>query len=71
LTWIVSRVLWSYDTVRTYLHTTDGLPGVGGSIDAGGPVVANGMVYVGSGYTHFGIIGSEMTGNVMLAFGLG
>lgn len=64
------RVLWSYDTVRTYLHTTDGIPGFGGSIDGGGTVIAHGMVYSNSGYTHFGIIGSEMTGNVVLAFAL-
>ena len=36
-----------------------------------GTVVANGMVYSNSGYTHFGIVGSEMTGNVVLAFSLG
>jgi hypothetical protein len=28
------------------------------------------MVYTNSGYTHFGIIGTEMTGNVVLAFSL-
>ncbi len=62
------RVLWSYDTVHIYHHTTDGLVGFGGSIDGGGTVVANGMVYTNSGYTHFGIVGSEMTGNMILAF---
>jgi polyvinyl alcohol dehydrogenase (cytochrome) len=65
------RVLWHYDTVRGYRRTTDHLPGVGGSIDGGGTVVANGVVYSNSGYTHFGITGSEMTGNVVLAFTLG
>ena len=64
------RVLWSYDTVRRYRHTTDGVPGFGGSIDGGGTVIAHGMVYSNSGYTHFGIIGTEMTGNVLLAFAL-
>jgi polyvinyl alcohol dehydrogenase (cytochrome) len=64
------RVLWHYDTVHAYRHTTDRVPGVGGSIDGGGVVVANGLVYSNSGYTHFGIVGSEMTGNVVLAFSL-
>lgn len=64
------KVLWRYDTVHRYLHTTDGFPGVGGSIDGGGTVVSNGMVYTNSGYTHFGIVGSEMTGNMVLAFAL-
>jgi glucose dehydrogenase len=46
------RVLWSYDTVRRYRHTTDGVPGIGGSIDGGGTVIAHGTVYSNSGYTH-------------------
>jgi polyvinyl alcohol dehydrogenase (cytochrome) len=64
------KVLWRFDTVRHYRHTTDGVPGFGGSIDGGGTVVSHGMVYSDSGYTHFGIVGSEMTGNVVLAFKL-
>lgn len=64
------QVLWSYDTVRRYRHTTNNVPGIGGSIDGGGTVIAHGMVYSNSGYTHFGIIGTEMTGNVVLAFAL-
>jgi polyvinyl alcohol dehydrogenase (cytochrome) len=64
------QVLWSDDTVHTYPVTTDGIPGFGGSIDGGGTVVSHGMVYSNSGYTHFGIVGSEMTGNMVLAFGL-
>jgi polyvinyl alcohol dehydrogenase (cytochrome) len=65
------KILWQYDTVRTYLNTTDHvLLAHGGSIDGGGTTVSHGMVYTGSGYTHFGIIGSEMAGNMVLAFGL-
>jgi polyvinyl alcohol dehydrogenase (cytochrome) len=30
------RVLWSYDTVRLYSHTTSHVPGLGGPIDGGG-----------------------------------
>jgi polyvinyl alcohol dehydrogenase (cytochrome) len=64
------RVLWQYDTVRTYFHTSDHVLGHGGSIDGGGTVVSHGVVYTNSGYTHFGIIGSEMAGNMLLAFSL-
>jgi polyvinyl alcohol dehydrogenase (cytochrome) len=64
------KVLWSYDTVRGYRATSDRIAGLGGSIDGGGTVVSGGNVYTNSGYTHFGIIGSEMTGNMVLAFGL-
>ena len=36
----------------------------GGSLDGAGPVVANGMVFVNSGYPRFG----GTPGNVLLAF---
>jgi len=42
------------------------VPGTGGSLDGAGPVVANGMVFVNSGYPRFG----GMPGNVLLAFAL-
>ncbi|MCS5490903.1 PQQ-binding-like beta-propeller repeat protein [Algoriphagus limi] len=56
-------VLWEFDTVREY-ETVNGQKGMGGSIDGPGPVVADGMLYVNSGYSMFG----EMPGNVLLAF---
>jgi polyvinyl alcohol dehydrogenase (cytochrome) len=65
------KILWSFDTVRSYTNTVDHVLGQGGSIDGGGTVVANGMVYEGSGFTHFGITGTEMPGNMLLAFKLG
>jgi polyvinyl alcohol dehydrogenase (cytochrome) len=57
------RVLWSFDTVRDY-ETVNGVPGRGGSIDGPGPVVADGLLLVNSGYGTF----SQMPGNVLLAF---
>jgi polyvinyl alcohol dehydrogenase (cytochrome) len=56
-------ILWDYDTAHTY-QTVNQLPASGGSIDATGPVIANGMLYVNSGYGKFNGAG----GNVLLAF---
>lgn len=60
------EVLWSYDTIREYGATVNGVRAKGGSINGPGPVVADGMVYVNSGYGQFGSI----PGNVLLAFGI-
>ncbi|MGH3422999.1 MAG: PQQ-binding-like beta-propeller repeat protein [Streptosporangiaceae bacterium] len=60
------KLLWDYDTARAF-STVNGLPGHGGSLDGPGPVVAGGMLYVGSGYA---VSGGDKPGNVLLAFGL-
>jgi polyvinyl alcohol dehydrogenase (cytochrome) len=57
-------VLWTFDTNREF-DTVNGLKARGGSMDASGPVVAGGMLYVNSGYG--GMLG--LPGNVLLAFG--
>lgn len=59
------RVLWDFDTVREY-KTTNKIPAKGGSLDGpgGGPTIAGGMLFVGSGYSLWG----GMPGNVLLAF---
>ncbi|WP_420147003.1 PQQ-binding-like beta-propeller repeat protein [Spirosoma sp.] len=57
------RILWDYDTAKPY-PTVNGIEGKGGSIDGPSPVVADGMLFVNSGYGMFG----EMPGNVLLAF---
>ncbi|MBL8959744.1 MAG: PQQ-binding-like beta-propeller repeat protein [Gemmatimonadetes bacterium] len=57
------KLLWEMDTAKEY-QTVDGGRGRGGSIDAAGPVVAGGMVFVMSGYGLYG----AMPGNVLLAF---
>ena len=56
-------VLWMTETNRAF-DTVNGAESKGGSIDGAGVVVANGMVFVNSGYDKFGEIG----GNVLLAF---
>jgi polyvinyl alcohol dehydrogenase (cytochrome) len=58
-------ILWQFDTNREY-DTVNGVKARGGSMDGGGPVVADGMLYLNSGYG--GLIG--LPGNVLLAFGL-
>jgi len=57
------RIIWDYNTDRKF-QTVNGVEGNGGSIDSASPVVADGMLYVNSGYASFG----EKPGNVLLAF---
>ncbi|MGA9885197.1 MAG: PQQ-binding-like beta-propeller repeat protein [Candidatus Acidiferrales bacterium] len=56
--------LWQYDTAQAY-STVNGVKAHGGSLGAPGPVVAGGMLFVGSGYVG---TGNGMPGNVILAF---
>ena len=58
------RIIWDFDTVREY-QTVNGVPGKGGALDAGGPVIAGGMLFLNSGYGQWG----ALPGNVLLAFG--
>ena len=58
------KVLWAFDTERSF-DTVNGVTASGGSLDAAGAVVAEGMVFVLSGYSTYG----GKAGNVMLAFG--
>jgi polyvinyl alcohol dehydrogenase (cytochrome) len=57
------EILWDFDTVRPFA-TVNQVPGKGGSINGGGPAIANGMVFTNSGYGSFG----QSDGNVLLAF---
>jgi polyvinyl alcohol dehydrogenase (cytochrome) len=57
------KIIWDYDTARDY-KTVNGIAGKGGAMDVGGPIVAGGMLFVGSGYSQRG----GMPGNVLLAF---
>ena len=59
------EVLWQYDSNREF-ESINGVPAKGASMIGPGPVVANGMVYVNSGYGGFG----GRAGNVLLAFGV-
>jgi polyvinyl alcohol dehydrogenase (cytochrome) len=56
-------VLWDFDTVREY-DAVNGEKGKGGSLDAAGPTIVDGVLYVNSGYGLF----RGMPGNVLLAF---
>ena len=56
--------IWEFDTAKEF-STVNGVTARGGSIGAGGPIIANGMVFVGSGYVGFQ---NGVPGNVMLAF---
>jgi polyvinyl alcohol dehydrogenase (cytochrome) len=46
------RVVWDFDTGRD-VPAVNATSATGGSLDAGGPVIANGAVYVNSGYGQF------------------
>ncbi len=59
------KVLWSYDT-KPGSPTVNGIPAVGGSIDAHGPMVAGDQLMISSGYGSFG----EMPGNALMVFSL-
>jgi len=56
--------IWEFDTAQEF-KTVNGVVAKGGSIGAGGPSIANGMVFVGSGYVGFQ---NGVPGNVLLAF---
>jgi polyvinyl alcohol dehydrogenase (cytochrome) len=58
------QLLWQFDTAQDFT-TVNGVAARGGSLASGGPTVANGMVFIGSGYP--GFQGGE-PGNVLLAF---
>jgi polyvinyl alcohol dehydrogenase (cytochrome) len=56
--------IWSYDTRREY-DTVNGIEASGGSLGSTGATIANGMVFVGSGYVG---VQNGYPGNVVLAF---
>lgn len=57
------EILWDVDTARSF-DTVNGKIAHGGSLDAAGPAVVDGMLFVNSGYGQWG----GMPGNVLLAF---
>jgi polyvinyl alcohol dehydrogenase (cytochrome) len=58
------RAIWQFDTARRF-DTVNGVDAKGGNINAAGPVVAGGRVFVTSGYSD---LGGGVRGNVLLAF---
>ena len=59
--------LWEYNAARDF-ETVNGVKANGGSMGAPGATIANGMVYVPSGYIGFN---NGVPGNVLLAFAPG
>jgi polyvinyl alcohol dehydrogenase (cytochrome) len=59
------KALWQFETAREF-ETVNGVVAKGGTINAAGPVVAGGMLFVPSGYSE---LGTGARGNVLLAFG--
>jgi polyvinyl alcohol dehydrogenase (cytochrome) len=57
------RIIWDYNTAKEY-ETVNGVKAKGGSIDAAGPAIADGLVVTNSGYA----LWKGMPGNVLLAF---
>jgi polyvinyl alcohol dehydrogenase (cytochrome) len=57
------KMIWDFDTQREF-DTVNGVKAQGGSLNATGPVISAGMLYVCSGYGQLG----GMPGNVVLAF---
>lgn len=58
--------LWHYDTNHSFT-TVNGVEAKGGGFSgASGPVIANGMLFVPSGYSD--LFGGQLRGNVILAF---
>jgi polyvinyl alcohol dehydrogenase (cytochrome) len=59
---IDGKILWDYDTAKDY-RTVNQISAGGGSLQAGGAIIVNGVVYVNSGAADRG-----QPGNVLLAF---
>ena len=59
-------VMWDVDTAQSFA-TVNGVAAAGGSLDNGGATVADGMVYVNSGYGRI----TGQPGNLLLAFAVG
>jgi polyvinyl alcohol dehydrogenase (cytochrome) len=58
------KVIWEYDTAAAPVPTVSGKPAQGGVMDGAGPTVADGVVYVSSGYQGR----SGVPGAVLMAF---
>jgi polyvinyl alcohol dehydrogenase (cytochrome) len=60
------KVLWQFSAMGEPIMTVNGVRGQGGSINAAGPTVVGGMVFMNSGYAYNG----DTPGNLLLAFGV-
>ena len=59
-------VIWDFDTAAKTYDAVNGMRAKGGSIDAAGPTIVNGMLFINSGYGRF--VGQP--GNVLLALSI-
>jgi hypothetical protein len=59
------RIVWTFNLLQNF-KTVNEVPGHGGGMGAPGPTVADGMLFVPSGYVG---LGSGTAGNVLLVFG--
>jgi len=59
-------ILWQAETARSFA-ADNGITGHGGAIDVSGQVMADGWLYVQSGYSMFG----QLPGNMLLAYRVG
>jgi polyvinyl alcohol dehydrogenase (cytochrome) len=57
------KILWDFNTAREF-DTVNHVPAKGGSIDAAGPAIADGLVVTNSGYS----LWKGLPGNVLLVF---
>jgi polyvinyl alcohol dehydrogenase (cytochrome) len=57
-------VIWDFDTAAPKFDAVNGVTATGGSIDQGGPTIANGILYTNSGYGR--LVGHR--GNALIAF---
>ena len=57
------KVIWDYNAAQEY-QTVNSVKASGGSFDASGPTIVDGILYTNSGYGQFG----GLAGNVLLAF---
>jgi polyvinyl alcohol dehydrogenase (cytochrome) len=57
------KIIWDFDTATDF-ETVNKVAARGGSVNASGPTIANGIVLTNSGYGKFG----GKAGNVLLAF---
>ena len=60
------KAIWSFESAKPF-ETVNKVEAKGGNINAAGPVVADGMLFVTSGYSD---LGGGTRGNVLLAFGV-
>ncbi|HKN09015.1 MAG TPA: PQQ-binding-like beta-propeller repeat protein, partial [Pseudomonadota bacterium] len=60
---IDGKILWDYETAKDFA-TVNGVHASGGSLDQGGAIIVNGVLYVNSGYGQR----AGQPGNVLLAF---